>query len=202
MKSNNTTMVYISLATAMISLVSNFVQSKIHSIYLKEDIILFFMNKMTANNRWYPFNQLIKDRRYESNINFGDLNVNYPCLTHAFGYQRRLEFIFNDTMLDSLLSELIIWENEMKNKPLVTDKLKYELRFTTACLKNVSLNMLVHFIHEFPGQIYELNLNGINWRKLVKDKQENGLITVDNLNDPLTPKGKSLLQICIDNEKK
>ena len=71
------------------------------------------MNKMTANNRWYPFKQLFMRREFKDNLNFGDLHMELPFLSHAFGFYKKIEFSFNDSSLQELLNELKIWDKEI-----------------------------------------------------------------------------------------
>lgn len=85
---------------------------------------------------------------------------------------------------------------------LVDEDAKYEMRFTKDCLENVSLNMLVYFVHEFPEQLFKLNLDGIDWLQLFDEKLASHRIERTRTSQLVTPKGDSLLSICVANEQK
>ena len=126
--------------------------------FLCESLLYFFMNKMTANNRWYPFKQQIIRRELTYNLNFGDLHMQLPLISQAFGFYKKIEFSFNDTTLQELLNELKMWDKERTYKTP-----KAELKFTRESLQDVSLNMMVLFIHDFPENLFRLNIKGIDW---------------------------------------
>lgn len=120
------------------------------------------MTKMTANTNWIPFVHLITRRTCDININFGDLSIKIPFFSHAFGFQKRILFEFSDNSLIYLLNELKIWSSEVRGQP---QKQRYHLVFTKNCLNQVSLNTLVHFVQNFPEDVFILDLK-LDWQKL------------------------------------
>ena len=71
------------------------------------------MTKMTANNNWIPYIHKITRHDSALNINFGNLLVPIPFVTHSFGYYGRVEFEFSESTLNYLLNELKMWSAEL-----------------------------------------------------------------------------------------
>ena len=74
------------------------------------------MTKMTANNNWIPFIHLITKRDCKINIDYGDLSVVLPFISHVFGFRMLTLYEFSDNTLTYLLNELIIWNNEIRGQ--------------------------------------------------------------------------------------
>lgn len=98
-----------SFASSILSLLMNLVESKFTAMYFNETLMQFLMNKMTANSRWYPLKHLFQSRNFASNMNFGDLAVEIPVISHTFGYYKESKFSFDDDSLEDLLNELVLW---------------------------------------------------------------------------------------------
>lgn len=45
---------------SLLSFFTTITESKIIASFYKEDILFYFMNKMAANGRWYPYKHLIR----------------------------------------------------------------------------------------------------------------------------------------------
>lgn len=67
------------------------------------------MNKMAVNSRWYPLKHQVVSRQINKHINFGEIWIEYPIVSHYFGFYRKAEFYFDDLTLEDLLNEFIIW---------------------------------------------------------------------------------------------
>lgn len=52
--------VTVSFISTIINLAINIVEAKFVASFLKENILFYFMNRMAANTRWYPFKQLVQ----------------------------------------------------------------------------------------------------------------------------------------------
>lgn len=48
----------------------------------------------------------------ENNINFGDIQIEYPVVSQALGYYKKTKFTFDDASFEDLLNELLMWEKE------------------------------------------------------------------------------------------
>lgn len=77
----------------------------------------YLMTKMTGNNNWIPFIHLIARRTCDININFGELIIKMPFISHALGVQKQILFEFSDNSLTYLLNELKIWSSEVRGQP-------------------------------------------------------------------------------------
>jgi len=71
------------------------------------------MTKMTANNNWIPFIHLVAKRDVQININYGDLSIVIPFVSHALGFQMVTQYEFSDNTLSYLLNELKLWSSEL-----------------------------------------------------------------------------------------
>ena len=69
---------------------------------------MFLMTKMTANNDWVPFLHLIRRGDYKYNINYGDISMFIPYVSHTFGVYQEIKYEFNDMTLEKLLKEVIL----------------------------------------------------------------------------------------------
>lgn len=105
----------------MIALILTFVQvivtvltTSIESRWLQESTLSYLMTKMTANNNWIPYIHLITRRKCDININFGDLAIKIPFISHVFGFHKKVLFEFSDNSLIYLLNELKIWSSEVR----------------------------------------------------------------------------------------
>ena len=76
----------ISLASTLVSLLVTIADTYMDARYLEESLSLYFMNKMSANTAWYPYKQFIQSHSLDFSINFGDVQIEYPLLTHTVGY--------------------------------------------------------------------------------------------------------------------
>jgi hypothetical protein len=74
------------------------------------------MTKMTANNNWIPFIHLIAKRDCTININYGDLSIVIPFVSHALGFQMMTLYEFSDNTLSYLLNELKLWSSEIRGQ--------------------------------------------------------------------------------------
>ena len=77
----------ISLATTLLAIISTLTVTYIESRWLQESTLSYLMTKMTANNNWIPFIHLIAKRDCTININYGDLFIVIPFVSHALGFQ-------------------------------------------------------------------------------------------------------------------
>ena len=82
----SSTTVNISLATTLLQVVSVVIQTYIESKWLKESTLSYLMTKTTANNHWIPFIHKMTKRDIDFNINYGDLSIPIPFITHALGF--------------------------------------------------------------------------------------------------------------------
>lgn len=71
------------------------------------------------------------------------------------------------------------------------------MRFTKDSLKNVSVNMLVHFIENFPQKKVKLVMKGIKWDELYKEKKENKLIEKREDGSMLTIQDQPVIMVCM-----
>lgn len=71
------------------------------------------MTKMTANNKWIPYIHMITKHDCDLNINYGDIAVQIPFVTHVFGYYQKTPFEFSETTITYLLEELKMWSSSM-----------------------------------------------------------------------------------------
>jgi hypothetical protein len=113
------------------------------SSWLKEKTLSYLITKMTANNNWIPFIHMIAKRDCKININYGDLSIVIPVISHVLGFQALTLYEFSDSTLNYLLNELKIWSTEVRDQG---PRQKYRLVFTKDCLGEVSLNAFIHFV--------------------------------------------------------
>jgi len=157
------------------------------------------MTKMTANNRWIPYMHKIAARQCNVNIHFGELAVRLPFVSHAFGYHAMIQYEFSDSTLSYLLNELKLWSSEVRGKDVPQ---KYTMTLTHECLNQVTTNTFIHFVHNFPENVFDLNLL-IDWRKFHAHQEEYKLVKYTEHNgekQAYSPTGVPLLQLCIQNE--
>ena len=74
------------------------------------------MNKMAANARWYPYKQLVTKRELNMSINFGDIQIEYPSVSHALGFYKKSKYEFDWISFEDLLNDLVMWYNIQHNK--------------------------------------------------------------------------------------
>ena len=86
----------------------------VESRWLQESTLSYLMTKMTANNNWIPFVHKITKRDCQLNINYGDLSVVIPFISHVFGHQTITHYEFSDKTLMYLLNELKLWSSEVR----------------------------------------------------------------------------------------
>jgi hypothetical protein len=77
----------VALASTLLQVVVTIFKTYIESRWLKETTLSFLMTKMTANNNWIPFVHLITRRDCKININYGDLAIAIPFVSHVFGFK-------------------------------------------------------------------------------------------------------------------
>ena len=131
------------------------IKTYIESCWLKESTLSYLMTKMTANNNWIPFVHLITKRDCKVNINYGDLSIVIPFMSHVFGFQMVTLFEFSDNTMMYLLNELKLWSSEIRDK---NKRQRYRLIFNKNCLNEVSLNTFVHFVQNFPEDVFILEV--------------------------------------------
>lgn len=136
-------MINISLASTLFQVSLTVLVTKMESSWLKEHTLSYLITKMTANNNWIPFIHMIAKRDCKININFGDLSIKIPFISHVFGFQALTLYEFSDSTLNYLLNELKIWSSEVREEG---PRQKYRLTFTKDCLNEVSLNAFIHFV--------------------------------------------------------
>jgi len=139
--------VNISLASTLFQVAITVFMTNLESSWLQETTLSYLMTKMTANNNWIPFIHLIAKRDCQLNINYGDLSISVPLLTHVLGVQLVAPYEFTDKTLNYLLNEFKLWSSELGDK---NQHERYHLIFTKDCLNDVSLNMFIHFVQNFP----------------------------------------------------
>ena len=144
----------------------------IESRWLKESTLSYLITKMTANTNWIPFVHLFARRQSNININYGDLQIRLPFLSHVFGFQKQVLFEFNDSTLGYLLNELNLWSSEIRGQQ---DIQRYHLIFTKDCLNQVTLNAFIHFVQYFPEHLFVLNVQ-MDWHEFYHDRDNNGMI--------------------------
>lgn len=83
----SSTTVNISLFSTLIQVASTVFVTYMESRWLQESTLSYLMTKMTANNNWIPFIHLIAKRNCTININYGDLSIVVPFISHALGHQ-------------------------------------------------------------------------------------------------------------------
>lgn len=110
--------VNISLFSTLLQVVLTVFMTFMESRWLQESTLSYLMTKMTANNNWIPFIHLIAKRDCKININYGDLSIVVPFLSHAVGHQIVTKFEFSDNTLSYLLNELKLWSSELRGQPL------------------------------------------------------------------------------------
>lgn len=125
------------------------------------------MTKMTANNNWIPFIHKIAKRDCKININYGDLSIVVPFISHALGHQIVTQYEFSDNTLMYLLNELKLWSSEVRGQK---QKQRYRLIFTKDCLNQVSLNTFIHFVENFPQDVFILEIQ-LNWKDFYNQKE-------------------------------
>ena len=118
------------------------------------------MTKMTANNNWIPFVHMIAKRDCKVNINFGDLTIKLPLVSHMVGFQQGTPFEFSDNTLNYLLNELKLWSSEIGANQL--DQ-RCRLTLTKECLNHVTLNTFIHFVENFPTEVFILDVK-LDWK--------------------------------------
>lgn len=104
----------ISLASTLLQVTMTVVVTKMESSWLKEQTLSYLITKMTANNNWIPFIHMIAKRDCKININFGDLSIKIPVISHVLGFQALTLYEFSDSTLNYLLNELKIWSSEVR----------------------------------------------------------------------------------------
>lgn len=164
-------MINISLASTMLQIALTVMRTYIESRWLKESTLSYLMTKMTANNNWIPFVHLIVKRDCMNNINFGDMAIVIPFISHVFGFQMITQYEFSDNTLSYLLNELTLWSSEMRGQ--VNPHANYRLIFSKHCLNEVSLNTFVHFVQNFPEDVFMLEIQ-LDWNEFYKTKDEKG----------------------------
>lgn len=98
---------------------------------------------------------MITKRSCYININYGDLSIKIPFISHVLGHQAITLYEFSDSTLNYLLNELKLWSSEVRDQEV---KQKYRLTFTKDCLNDVSLNMFIHFVQNFPEDVFLLEV--------------------------------------------
>ena len=89
-----------------------------------------------------------------------------------------IEFQFVDLTLEHLLDKLIHW-NDKKGK-LGKELKKKKLIFNEKCLEKVTLNMIIHFIANFPHELFDIELK-FDLEELFEKKIEAGIVTLTEL---------------------
>lgn len=145
----------ISLASTLLQVMMTVGQTRLESSWLKESTLSYLMTKMTSNNNWIPFIHQITKRECHLNINYGNLTIKTPFVSHVFGFQQLVLYEFSDSTLNYLLNELKLWSSEINGE---TMEHKHTLTFTKDCLNEVSLNTLVHFVHNFPTDVFDMDM--------------------------------------------
>jgi hypothetical protein len=64
-------------------------------------------------------------------------------------------FEFSDNTMSYLLNELNLWSSEIRDQ---SDKHRYRLIFNKNCLNDVSLNTFLHFVQNFPEDVFTLEV--------------------------------------------
>lgn len=196
-----------STATINISLVSTGLQvfltvmmTWIESKWLKESALSYLMTKLTANNKWIPYVHKITKRDCDFNINFGELAIQIPFVSHAFGFYSKTHFEFSDVTLQYMLNELKLWSSELAGQP---KKQKYTITMTQDCLNQVTSNFFIHFVHSFPEDVFILDIK-LDWRSFHEKQERDGLMIYkeqDGEKRSFSPIGVPLVILCIQNEQ-
>lgn len=131
------------------------------------------MTKMTANNDWIPFISLITKRNCDRNINYGDIVIKIPFVTHVLGHSLPMKYEFSDSTLTYLLNELLIWNSELKGERVKQERI---LTFSSNCLNEVTLNAFIHFVHHFPEKLFKPKFC-VKWDNFYMEKKNKKLIT-------------------------
>lgn len=129
---------------------------------------------MTANNKWFPLAHKFDSHKLNENLSFSDFKIE-TSLTRAFGHVYWIEFQFIDLTLDHLLDKLVHWNDKEKGK-LKREPKKKKLIFNEKCLERVTLNMIIHFIANFPHELFDLELK-FDLEALFEKKIEAGMVT-------------------------
>ena len=64
-------MIDISLLTTILQILKVLIESKMMAAGMKEGLLIYFMNTMTARTKWYPFKHKFMQRENQFNVNFG-----------------------------------------------------------------------------------------------------------------------------------
>lgn len=186
----------IALTSTLFQVFLTVMMTYIESRWLKETTLSYLMTKMTANNNWIPFVHLFAQRQCKININYGDLSIKLPFLSHVFGVQKLTQYEFSDSTLSYLLNELKLWSSEVRGQQ---DRQRYHLIFTKDCLNQVSLNTFIHFVQNFPEDLFILDVQ-LDWHEFYHSKEASKLIqfTVEEGEKrTYSPTGLPLIQLCI-----
>ena len=99
----------VSLGSTVLKISMTLVESGLVARALQESFLLFFMTKLTANKNWMPFGHLIDNKTLASNIDYSNLLVPMPCLSHSMGYYMKVDYQFSNASLLQLLNKLKVW---------------------------------------------------------------------------------------------
>lgn len=148
-------MIDVSLFITALQIVKVLVESHMIASGLKEGMLLYFLSTMSARNSWYPFSHIFAQKKHQLNVNFGLNFIEIPLITHIFGYYQTVKFEFNDKTLNQLSDELSLWNNELESPKNETNtEYKFRLVLTEESLREVSTNMIIHFIYNFPANVF------------------------------------------------
>ena len=94
----------------VLSFTNKLVSVASESAALKEDRLVYLMNKMTANSKWFPYQQLMIERKLQSCVDFGNIKIHHPAsVSLVTGFFKTVEFQFNDTTVKMFAYDLQTW---------------------------------------------------------------------------------------------
>ena len=129
----------------------------------------FALHRLSANRRWIPFLNQIKERNIKRSINYGEIQTPLPFASEKFGIFGKNNYQFNDSTLSHLANELSLFKELEKDVTYgVSEKPKYFFDFGKA-FDDIQLNQILSFIYDFPRDQIELRLTGINWKEKIQE---------------------------------
>ena len=102
------TMLIASIAFTLLQVIGTLVNSFIYSSGMNENYIVYLMTQMSASTNWIPYFDRIAANQLNTCIDFSEILISVPFITHAYGIYIQIDYQFSDQTLFYLLDELFV----------------------------------------------------------------------------------------------
>lgn len=171
---------------------------------LHESWLEYMMTCLKAKQDWVPYGNCLMRREVTQNIDFSFIEFKMPYITDMTGIYLAFIYQFNEEGLKKLNAQLqyAFTRRSLEVQNQATQEFIPRLHFGFS-LNYVSIHLFCSFLNknfmrsdEFVWQYFDLN--NIDWNRMIRISRFKGL---DLKQAKATDSEKSLLQICIENEK-